>query len=482
MTLMLKPRLATSNGWPRKRLVEFRNRQRELRSPALLGLSQSWETARVRNLLPFCYVERLRNRERFGGRRLRVPFLPALDNEMAIPVIGASNLLSPAVEVLPAIEVPGTLPFTCLECGSDLKVTGEQCTCSDCGASWLFTRGIPKFFATEERLSDVRISQQIGRCLSEHPVLGSWSLEFVGRHFARNSEVLEYKRRDQPQAPTLMVKHRIRNLSRAASEMHVTREFAIVEDLRTRADAAFQATIPKPVALLPEVGAAVYERVPGIPLTTVLKMSANCLTGLIQHHKVCRIAEWSGRWLRTFHELNHPRSAPYDAKSYLANLSFWLRRAVKAGLDRRAASKLWDVAARSATRVKGVVVCDTGIHGDFIPQNILVASGGVAVIDFADSRKGEAVYEDLGFFVAYCKLIAGNWMYCRSLLAAMRTAFLDGYEDSLNLRLLNLYTTKAMAMMFADQFIRQKPSRKDTRRLHRIEDELFAQVQVVAES
>jgi aminoglycoside phosphotransferase (APT) family kinase protein len=122
------------------------------------------------------------------------------------------------------------------------------------------------------------------------------------------------------------------------------------------------------------------------------------------------------------------------------------------------------------------------MHGDFIPQNIFVNPGGVAVIDFADSRKREVVYEDLGYSVAFWRLLAGRWVYSRSLLTAMATAFLDGYGDSLNPELLNLYVTKAIVIIFATQFVPQYPSRKDARRLHRIEADLVKQTQVVAES
>jgi len=396
---------------------------------------------------------------------------------------GGGNSSLPEAGAEPTTETPGVIPFTCLECECELKPTGDQCRCPDCGASWPFVRGIPSFFATEERFSScASISQQIERCLSKHPVLGNWNLEFVGRHFARHSEVLEYKRRDQPQAPTLMIKHRMPTLSRAASERHVTHEFDIIQDLRSRADASFQATIPKPVALLPEVGAAVYERVPGVSLATILKVNANCFIGPIRHQKMCRIAGWSGQWLHTLHELNRSRFAPHDAKNYLAKLAFWLRRAIKAGLDRKTASTVWGTAARSATRVNAGIVCYTVMHGDFIPQNIFVNPGGVAVIDFADSRKREVVYEDLGYSVAFWRLLAGRWVYSRSLLTAMATAFLDGYGDSLNPELLNLYVTKAIVIIFATQFVPQYPSRKDARRLHRIEADLVKQTQVVAES
>ena len=279
-----------------------------------------------------------------------------------------------------------------------------------------------------------------------------------------------------------MIKHRIRTLSREASQKHVTHEFEILQDLRSRADAAFQATIPKPVALLPEVGAAVYERVPGIPLTAILKVNANLLTGFFRHEKMCQIAGWSGTWLHTLHELNRSRSAPHDAKNYLAKLAFWLRRAIQAGLDRKSASTVWDAAAHSARRVNGVITCYTGIHGDFIPQNIFVNPGGVAVIDFADSRKRGAIYEDLGFFVAFCNLTGGRWVYSRSLLAAMAKAFLAGYGDSVDPEVLNLYVTKAIVMMFVDQFVPRNPSRKDARKLHRIDAQLVTQAQAVAES
>ena len=51
--------------------------------------------------------------------------------------------------------------------------------------------------------------------------------------------------------------------------------------------------------------------------------------------------------------LNRSRSAPYDAKNYVAKLARWLRRAVKAGLDNQAASAVWDAAACCAARLTG---------------------------------------------------------------------------------------------------------------------------------
>jgi Phosphotransferase enzyme family len=372
--------------------------------------------------------------------------------------------------------MPGTLttvPFTCVKCGSELKLTAEQCTCCACRASWPCLGGIPRFFEPEAHdLSGLSIRRQIERCLSKHPLLGAWDLEFVGTHCAKASEVLEYRRRKQPQAQRLMIKHRTVVISKEESESEVSREFRIVEDLWTHAGEAFQATIPRPVALLPEAGAAVYERVPGTPMTTVLKRYGNRLTGPFERKRMSRIANWSGKWLRSFHELNAGPSIPHDAQSYLAKLAHWLGKDLTAGLDVKAASSIWDAACSSAERARGQVNRYAGVHGDFIPQNIFVQASGVAVIDFASFRKLDVVYEDLAFFVAACRLMASRSVYSRPVAIGMAHAFLEGYGDSLNADLFDLYTLKATAMILADQFTPSRPSAAEAKKVRRIRTQL----------
>jgi hypothetical protein len=56
--------------------------------------------------------------------------------------------------------------------------------------------------------SGVSVREQIERLIAEHPLLGNWQLEFVRSHWASSSDVLEYRRRDNPHAAQLMIKHR----------------------------------------------------------------------------------------------------------------------------------------------------------------------------------------------------------------------------------------------------------------------------------
>jgi aminoglycoside phosphotransferase (APT) family kinase protein len=362
--------------------------------------------------------------------------------------------------------------FTCLNCGCQLELNAERCRCGNCGASWPCVGGIPRLFGAE--LHDrpmVSIRTLVERCLMKHSLLGAWDLEFLGTHGASSSEVLEYGHRNQPQARTLMIKHRRGVMSREESEQEVGHEFRVVEDLWARG-AAFQGTIPRPVALLPETGAAIYERVPGSPMTAVLKRHANRLTGLLKRKQMCSIANASGKWLRSLHQLNAGPAIPHDSLTYLAKLAYWLGKGVSAGLRMKMASSVWDAACSSAERAKGQMIRLAGVHGDFIPQNIFVHGGSVAVIDFASFRNSDVVYEDLGFFVAACRLMASRSVYSRSVMTGMERAFLDGYGESLNEDLLDLYVLKATAMFFADQFTLAKPVVAEARKLNRITAQL----------
>ena len=368
---------------------------------------------------------------------------------------------------------PVATPFACPECGCEISLTAEYCACSGCGELFPVKDGIPQVFDRPEPDTLCPLTlHEIERALAQHPDLRGWRLQLVGRHTARASEILEFKRTSQVCMPRLMLKHRTRSLSRQASAEHVRQEFRSLQELWYRSDAAFRATLPRPVALLPEIGAALFERVPGISLTNVLKLQANSVTGPLRRNEICRIAADIGRWLRKLHALNYSSPVPQATTAYLANLAYWLRKAKDQGLDRATAAAVWDAAARSAFEARDQRVLCTGAHGDFIPQNILVQRNAVAVIDFESFRRPAPIYEDLGFFVAHCHLMTHRWLYSASVANDMAAAFLEAYGENLRADLLDLYVLKAMATMFADQYAPRSLAWKYAERLRRIKSGL----------
>lgn len=241
-------------------------------------------------------------------------------------------------------------------------------------------------------------------------------------------------------------------MSREESMQKLTTEFCVLERIWNSAHASFQTTIPRPVALLPEAGAAVFEAVQGTPMTTLLKRQANLLTGPFCMRKMCRVARRCGDWLRSFHAFTAKPVAEHDSGHYVAKLSYWLGKSERRGLETETAKSLWDAANRACENFVTVPVAMAGVHGDFIPQNILVSGNRIFVIDFASFKEPEPIYEDLGLFVAYLRLLAGARPYSGRTILAMTRAFLDGYGADQPTISLNLYVLKAMLMIFADQF------------------------------
>lgn len=304
----------------------------------------------------------------------------------------------------------------------------------------------------QEQTADAQVREDVELLASKHALLGRWTLQFVTRHSANSSQVLEYRRLDQPDAPRLMVKHRNRRMSREESARKIASEFQTLKDLWNRASVPVRTSIPRPLALFPEAGAEVLEAVTGTQMTVVLRRDANRLAGWFCKGRLCRMARRSGEWLLRFHQLIPGPVVKFEPARYLANLSHWLKRSQSAGLEESIADVLWETASRASEELRGAGIPTATIHGDFIPQNIFVSRDRVSVIDFASVRRGEPIYEDLGLFAAYLRLLASARVYSRHVIMSMIPAFVGGYGEGVNARFMRLYVLKATAMIFADQF------------------------------
>jgi Ser/Thr protein kinase RdoA (MazF antagonist) len=316
------------------------------------------------------------------------------------------------------------------------------------------------------------VREQIGQLVAKHPLLAAWNMKFVCDHPASSSDVLEYRRGDQPQAPPLMIKHRNRQMNREEGRQQVTAEFSVLQRIWNSADGALRKTIPHPIALLPEAGAEVFEAVRGTPLTTLLRREANRLAGPFCTRRMCRVAGQCGDWLRSFHGLTARPMVEHNPAGYLAKLSYWLEMSERRGLEEGTAKSLWEAAIRACSNCGTPPVGVAGVHGDFIPQNIFVLGDRISVIDFASFKEQELVYEDLGLFVAYLRLLASERVYSRQTILAMARAFLEAYGVHEPASLLNLYVLKAMVMIFADQFASGGARPEESGKVSRIKAQL----------
>lgn len=291
---------------------------------------------------------------------------------------------------------------------------------------------------------------EIERQLMAHPLLAKWSLEFVRRSQGRHSEVLEYRRGTHPDKPLILVKHM--NGARRPDQVKqaVIREFNGLVKIRKAAGPAFQENLPVPLAVLPEIRTIVLEKLPGTPLSSILRREANRLTGYAWRNKVGAIARLVGRWLREFHQATRQSPARYDARLYLADLAHQMSRCTANGLDELNRREIWGLASDASGKADGCPVPTAARHGDLIPQNILLHRGRISVVDFQNFSECDVVYEDIGTFVAYLAMLGGWAFYSRAALQAMIQGFRSGYGELAQGDLLDLYVVKAAVTIAAE--------------------------------
>jgi hypothetical protein len=180
------------------------------------------------------------------------------------------------------------------------------------------------------------------------------------------------------------------------------------------ANSAPRATVPGPVALVPELGMVVYVPAPGTPLDTIIdRAEAPAALGR------------AGAWLGYLHASAVPLDRRFMLATELLNAAAW--GALVAAFAPAVASAVTDLCLRLRERSDEVAFEEaTPIHKDFHPGHVIV-NGSVAVVDFDEARLGDPAF-DVAHFCAYLHLLALR----RGLgarLAALEAAFIDGYTD-----------------------------------------------------
>jgi hypothetical protein len=175
-----------------------------------------------------------------------------------------------------------------------------------------------------------------------------------------------------------------------------------------------QTTVPRPVALLPELGMVVYVPARGAPLDTMLDAP--------EAPAALRLA---GVWLGHLHGAALPLGRRFILATELLNASAW--GTLVAAAVPEVAGSATDLCLRLRDRSQEVALEEaTPIHKDFHPGHVIV-NGSVAVVDFDETRLGDPAF-DVAHFCAYLHLVA-----LRRGLAArqaeLERAFLEGYAD-----------------------------------------------------
>jgi tRNA A-37 threonylcarbamoyl transferase component Bud32 len=285
---------------------------------------------------------------------------------------------------------------------------------------------------------------EMERALQEHSFLPAGTLKFVTRLPARHSELLEYRLFAGAASETLIFK---RLLSGPAD--HLLTEFHNLNKIQSRLGLFLGQTVPQPIFVSSDMGLLVMKKLRGTPMTVILKRYANHLIGRMCISRVYDAARQAGSWLKSFQHLTKTEPLVYNSDTYLSNLKRWLMVCLEKGLQRPVAQEVLGRAALRSIPLNGMCIPAAARHGDFIPQNILLKDGCIAVVDFERFCERAAVYEDLGSFLGYL-ITLSNLTYRRQSLRISCEGFLRGYGQPLHEALLNLYTLVAALRIFAD--------------------------------
>ncbi len=187
-------------------------------------------------------------------------------------------------------------------------------------------------------------------------------------------------------------------------------------------------SVPRPVAMLPDIDAFIMEYAEGHLLAEDLYYlhpftSPAKFLQLQEHFRQC------GRWLRHFQTFTGRRTADAGAlDGVLIHCRDRLRRIEESG-DRRLPADFKKTAEKIIDRlVEELENCEIPVarsHGDFGPWNILAGPDGVTVIDFYGSRD-TPIYVDILNVLIYLESIGHGIANSRSRVRKLRERFLAG--------------------------------------------------------
>lgn len=283
--------------------------------------------------------------------------------------------------------------------------------------------------------------------LLAHPLFARGTLQFIRRLPAKHSELLEYVFRSCEGTKSLFVKRQ----APSAKAQHITvAEFENLTTARKMLGASLGESVPEPILAIPAKGILVTARVPGIPLTAILKKYGNRLVGRFCTSAIHEATRHAGMWLNRFQHMTQSEPVTFSAHSHLADLEVHLSQCRQKGIEFTGSSEILRLASYLAFPLDGRKISSAARHGDFVPQNVMVDNGRIAVVDFEGLCERAASYEDLGMFLGYLLILRTRPSYSAHALKAACTGFLEGYGNLIDGALLSIYALQGAVRVIAN--------------------------------
>jgi hypothetical protein len=206
--------------------------------------------------------------------------------------------------------------------------------------------------------------------------------------------------------------------------------------------------IPRVLGDYSEFGAVVTDKVPGLPVQSII-MKAALLPGFADNGSIALVAQRAGEWLRTFHKATADAPEPFDSGALICTLEKLCQSCQDEGLDENSIKLILNGARSALARTKKTLP-SSAVLSDFTPLNVVVTENGVGFCDFARMKRRGNSFEDLATFLASVEALE-KYPFCnRKITGQIQENFLNSYNISqADAAVLRVFKMKALLAMFA---------------------------------
>ncbi|HEX6881559.1 MAG TPA: hypothetical protein VF135_14410 [Terriglobales bacterium] len=206
--------------------------------------------------------------------------------------------------------------------------------------------------------------------------------------------------------------------------------------------------VPRPVGNFTELGAVVAEKLPGVPLQSII-MKAALLPGFSDLTALQEAARATGEWLRKFHKATADMPAPFDGVTLLGDLEKLCANCKVSGLDDASVNTIMSGTKSILSKTRRALPT-SAVLNDFSPLSVVVSEAGVGFADFAKMTTTGNSFQDVALFLASVEALE-KYPFCnRVITSELQQQFLDAYglsaSDEQVVRVLKM---KALLSMFA---------------------------------
>ena len=208
------------------------------------------------------------------------------------------------------------------------------------------------------------------------------------------------------------------------------------------------AGVPRPIGDCTELGAVVAEKLPGLPLQSII-MKAALLPGYAHNGTLGDAARDTGTWLHSFHKATADMPNAFQPDSLLGDLEKLCLSCKGEGLDDAAVRTILDGSRSILTRTRKNLPC-SAVLNDFSPLNVIVGERGICIADYAHMSPHGSSYHDVAHFLASVEALE-KYPFCnRMITSEVQEQFLAAYGvNASEQAVIRVLKMKALLGMFA---------------------------------